>query len=336
MTILFIVISIIVAIYTAVLSYLFVRGAIIAKKEGHKVKFIISITLGCIAIVATMVALFSSFFSSLEWLIAQMAVSFLTIPLPWVAMVYTKGWKKFLVFFLPVVPIAVSLITTMVAYLGLDLPLKKSEVNYTSQDEVEELLGIGSIPSLKFKCAEDGSEGKKVWLLLRNPADSTKLCNVFDKLKDTHPLQCEEKDWQSRVYHIVNKNDTSYVNVEFGDDGIFIVYGNIWTIDENNDYLFDSIQAPMPKYEYISYFADGNGPVGYHEQRIRFEQPLSQSWLKKIKCAAKQNSAYGYNEDNKFININFDDSCQYIEMKIYKNLGGEKRIADVNWGWYID
>lgn len=330
----FIVISIIVAVFSAVLSYTFIRGAIIAKNEGRTVRFIIAMSFGVIAIVATMATLFSSFFSSEYMLGAPMVVSLLTIPLSWVAMAYVKGWKKFLIFLLPVIPIATTFIVTMAASLGSDLPLKRTEVNYTTQEEIEELLGIGSIPSLKFERAADGSAGKKVWLLLENPSDSTKLCNVFDKLKNIHSLQCEEKDWQGRVYHTVNKNDTSYVNVKFGNDGIFVVYGSIWTIDANNDHFFDSIQAPMPKYEYITYFADQMGPDWYHEQRIRFEQPLSQSWLNKIKHAAKQDSAYSYNEDNKFININFDNSRQYIHMKLYKNLGSGKRIADVDWGDY--
>lgn len=120
----FILISIIVAVFSTVLSYTFIRGAIIAKNEGCTVRFIIAMSFGVIAIVATMATMFSSFLSSEYMVGAPMLVSLLTIPLSGVAMAYVKGWKKFLIFLLPVIPIAITFIVTMAASIGSVILIK--------------------------------------------------------------------------------------------------------------------------------------------------------------------------------------------------------------------
>lgn len=329
----FIIIAIIDAIFTAVLAFVFIKEAVTAKKEGRIVRFGFATLFAIISIGATLCALLGGLFSSVYLVGAPLIVSVMTVPLSWMAMAYLKGDKRTAMFFLPSIPLTMSFLVIMNASLGGDMPLKESEVDYTSQSEIEELLGVGELPKLKFNEAADGSAGTKVWMLLENPADSSQLCKVYDLLKQKHPLQCTE-DYKGRMYYMANNNNASFVNVNFGDDGILVLYGGIWTIDANNDHCFDSINAPMPKYEYVTYFASQCGPDGYHEQRIRFDSSISQAWLKQIESTANQDSTWIYEEDEELIYIEFNNSRLFIRMKIHKNLDGERKIADVEWGDY--
>lgn len=331
----YIIMMLVVAAFMTILAYIFITGSIRAKKENRNVKFAFGVLGSVIMIPSICFLLYCGLFSasSLEW--ALFAFPFLTIPMSWLAMCFVKGIRnKVATFFIPAIPLCVAVIMIAAAMGGAESPLDKSDVDYTSQEEVEDLLGVGTLPKLKFERAARVPDGKKVVLLLEDPADSTRLDEVYERLCQIRSIQCEDKEYIGRMYHIVDNKDESYTNVHLGKDGIAIVYGGIWQRGATNDHFFDSIQAPIPQYEYVAYFVESCGPDWYHEQRIRFKQPLSDAWLKKVEKAAKTDSAWGYKEDEDFIYIDFDNSSRYTNMKIYKNLEGQRTIADVSWGDY--
>lgn len=327
--------TLVIAAFMAILAYILVKGAVNAKKDSRNIKFVFAVLGSVIMIVSICFLLYCGFFKISYMTMALWLLPFLTVPMSWLAMVFVKGTgKKVTTFFIPTIPLGVSLLMMGAAISGADEPLDKSDVIYTSQEEVEQLLGIGPLPKLKYERSASVPAGKKVILLLEDPADSAKLNDVYEKLCQTRSLQCENKGYVGRMYHIVDNKDESYVNVNWGNDGIAIVYGGIWQKGATNENYFDSIQAPIPQYEYVSYYVESCGPDWVHDQRIRFKQPLSNTWLKKVEKAAQKDSTWNYKEDKDFIYINFDNALYYTHMKIHKNLDGERKIADVDWGDY--
>lgn len=331
----YIIMMLVVAVFMAILAYIFITGAVRAKKENRNIRFAFAVLGSLIMVPSTCYLLYCGLFSvsSLEW--AIFIFPFLTIPMSWLAMFFVNGIRnKVATFTIPAIPLCVSVIMIAAAMCGADSPLDKSDVIYTSQEEVEELIGVGTLPKLKYERAASVPDGKKVILLLEDPADSTRLDEVYKRLCQIRGIQCEDKEYIGRMYHIVDNKDESYTNVRLGKDGIEIVYGGIWHKDATNDHYFDSIQAPIPQYEYVTYSVESCGPDWFHEQRIRFKQPVSDAWLRKVEYAANADSTWEYKEDKDCIYINFNDSRFYNYMKIYKNMEGERMIADVEWGDY--
>lgn len=331
----YIIMMLIVAAFMAILADIFVKGALSAKQENRKIKFGFAILGGVIAILSIGILLCCGFLSKNNLILAVFALPFFTIPLSWLAMFIVKGiWKKIATFFIPTVPLCVSLVAIVAAMGGVESPLEKSDVIYTSQEEVEELLGVGALPKLRFDKAVGLPAANKVILSLEDPADTTRLEEVYKKLCQTRSLQCGEMYFDTRVYHVVDDKQEGYTNVFWFKNGIEILYGEIWPKESSNNHFFDSIQAPIPKYDYITYNAVSCGQDWSHEQRIRFQPPISEAWLKKVENAAKTDSAWKFGEDRDYIHINFDNSRYYIFMKIHKHLEGERTIADVEWGNY--
>lgn len=331
----YIIMMLVVATFMAILAYIFITGSIRARKENRNVRFVFAVLGSVIMIASICFLLYCGLFNISYMTMAIWLFPFLTVPMSWLAIFFVKGTgKKVATFFIPTIPLGVSLLMMGAALAGADEPLDKSDVIYTSHDEVEELLGVGPLPKLKYERAARVPAGTKVILVLEDPADSTKLNDVYKRLCSTRSLQCENKEYVGRMYHIVDNKDESFTNVYWGNDGIGIVYGGIWQKGATNDHYFDSIQAPIPQYEYVSYFVESCGPDWFHDQRIKFKQPLSNTWLKKVERAAKKDSTWNYKEDNNFIYIDFNNSRDYTHMKIYKNLNGKRKIADVNWGDY--
>ena len=331
----YIIMMLVVAVFLAILANIFVKGAINAKKECKKLKFVFAILGSFIMITSTIYVLCCGLFSVSNMIFAITTFPLLTIPMSWGAIFFVKGVaKKIATFFIPAIPLCVTFIMLFAGLTGTDLPLDKSDVLYTSQEDVERLLGGCHLPKLKYERAADVPEGKKVVFLLEDPADSTKLDEVYKQLCQTRSLQCEDKDYIGRLYHIIDNEDESYINVYWGKDYITLLYGGIWQKGATNDHYFDSIQAPIPQYEYVTYYVKSCGPDWAHEQRIKFQQPVSDAWLRKVENAAKENSAWGYKEDKDFIYIDFDNSRDFTHIKIHKWLNGKRRIADVAWGDY--
>lgn len=325
----FIVMGLAVVLILIILSVVFVKDAIKSHREQKKVKLCMAVICGVITIVPTLYLIYTLCFSlwgSLTSIASLMSI--LIIPMIWVACFFVnRRIMRIFLIFLSLISFGVFVMMLTAVQLG-NVPMNKSDAKYTTQEEVEKLLNMDNLPKLMY---DDATEyvARNTYLALENPADSTKLMNVFKQLCNTHNLQCSEKD---KVYYTVNNENSTYANVYWEKKGIIISYGHIFTYEKYKEF-FDSLQAPIPAYEIIQNLDTRIGPDMYHHRRVRFKESVSQSWLYKVKKAIQKNDAWSYKEEyNKIIIDIPSHDGHYYTLVIYKNYYGKRKIADISWG----
>ena len=311
------------------------KVALEAKADGKWVKFVLWVVGCALAVFMCLSIIGGILFLPYDWMFVPMILAPLVV-IPWGATAknhFDEVWLKLVGLFLSAFAFFFAIETLSSCR---DCPLRKSWVEYNSQSQLEELLGVKGMPELEYDKALNTHEGVFVRFMLNDTSKVNELYEVYDMLIEDNMAHCLPVDDWRKFYQIVNNTTGDYFNFCWRKDGIDLTYNHSDLLISKNDNRSDFFgfgNNPLPKHKCLT-FAERYGYYREISMRIQFEQPISKEWLNRWKEMAvsvttvsgekdtaegnnKRHTKHTFNPKNQHKPITYKEDDQMIEICIH-------------------
>lgn len=233
-----------------------------------------------------------------------------------------KVYRRFTV--IGVLSIGFIWFSTLWGYIPSDPIVLRDNVEYNIKEDLEVLLNT-DLPPIRYEKATQSGAATTVYFSLPNSNNKKQLENVRNRLKAYCP-----NDWlNNSTFDVVDTLRGVATEVVWKEEGLTLTYSPLYCPMELE--LRRLLHETLPDYQFISMHnatASGRNWNSTDSARIKFNKPLSTTWLDSIKAHARKEPGWTCREDQNGIYIKFvEKNTEEATMTIYKDKDNQCRTA---------